>query len=301
MPNGRFLDIDGHPIHIREHGTPTRGGSPALLVHGHFGSARQWSPLMELLGRGTACVAVDLPGFGRTPPPPRYDTGATAQTVARIAAAVTDGPVHLIGNSYGGTVALWTAAQYPRLVSSLTLISPAVSLAPVARSVAMCAGLLYRLCSGARGLRRQLSRMDAAQLARHLLSTCCHDVGSLSLAVLDDAVRDAREALRDQGRFLAEAASFRAMAATLLRSVLPTRLSLPRMAGRTRVPTLIVWGANDRTLPVRHARTLKKLMPAAKLAVMPLTGHAPHLEAPRRAAQLIGAHIASQTATPTAR
>lgn len=269
------------------------GGPPALLVHGHFGSARQWSPLMTRLGRALRCVAVDLPGFGYTPPPRRYDTAVMAETLAGIAAAVSDKPVHLIGNSYGATVALWAAAQNPRMVSTLTLISPAVSLAPITRSVSTAAAVLYRLCFGAKALRRRLSRMDAGQLARHLLSRCCHDVSSLSPAVLEAATRDAGEALRSHWRFTSEAASFRALSATLLRSVLPTRLSLRRMASRIKTPTLILWGANDRTLPVSNAHALKKLMPAAKLAVMPVTGHAPHLEVPHHAAALIGSYIAS--------
>jgi pimeloyl-ACP methyl ester carboxylesterase len=135
--------------------------------------------------------------------------------------------------------------------------------------------------------------MDASQLARHLLSRCCHDVGSLSPAVLEAATRDASEALRSHSRFISEAASFRALSATLLRSVLPTRFSLRRMASQIKTPTLILWGANDRTLPVSNAHALKRLMPAAKLAVMPVTGHAPHLEVPHRAAALIGSYIAS--------
>jgi pimeloyl-ACP methyl ester carboxylesterase len=215
------------------------------------------------------------------------------ETVAGIAAAVSDKPVHLIGNSYGGTVALWAAAQYPRLFSTLTLISPAVSLAPVARSVNQFAGAIYRLCLGAKGLRRRLARMDAAQLASYLLSENCHDVGSLSRTVLEVVTQDARDALRSNWRFASEAASFRALSATLLRSILPTRLSLSRMARQIKVPTLIVWGANDTTLPVRHARALAKQMPKAKLAVLPVTGHAPHLEAPRQAAAIIGSYLAT--------
>lgn len=296
LSEGRFLDLGEQRVYVREHGMADGNGSPALLIHGHFGSARQWSPLMTLLGQGMRCVAVDLPGFGQTPPPPRFDTRLTAETVAGIAAAVSDKPVHLVGNSYGGTVALWAAAQYPRLVSTLTLISPAVSLAPMARSVTLFAAALYRLCLGAGGLRRRLSRMDAAQLARHLLSECCHDVGSLSRAVLELATQDARDALRSNWRFSSEAASFRALSATLLRSVLPTRLSLRRMARQIKVPTLIVWGANDTTLPVSNARALAKLMPDAKLAVLPVTGHAPHLEAPRQAAAIIGSYLATRAA-----
>ncbi len=83
---------------------------PALCVHGLEGSSRNWTDLMDLLRPRLACDALDLPGFGDSPPRPdgRYSIAALAQTVIalieRRGAPDRRGPVHLIGNSLGGAV-----------------------------------------------------------------------------------------------------------------------------------------------------------------------------------------------------
>ena len=99
---------------------------PALFVHGLEGSSRNWTDLMDLLRTRLACDALDLPGFGDSPPRPdgRYSIAALAQTV--IALIQERGPVHLIGNSLGGAVCVKVAATRPDLVRTLTLISPAL-------------------------------------------------------------------------------------------------------------------------------------------------------------------------------
>jgi pimeloyl-ACP methyl ester carboxylesterase len=104
-----------------------RGAGPALvLLHG-IGSARQaWDPVLDRLARRFDVLAVDLPGFGESPPLP----ASVEPAPAAIAAAVADfldaqGVVspHVAGNSLGGWVALELAAIHP--VGSLTLLSPA--------------------------------------------------------------------------------------------------------------------------------------------------------------------------------
>jgi pimeloyl-ACP methyl ester carboxylesterase len=100
----------------------------ALCVHGLEGSSRNWTDLMDLLRPGLACDALDLPGFGDSPPRPggRYSIAAFAQTVIALIERRGRGPVHLIGNSLGGAVCVKAAAARPELVRTLTLISPAL-------------------------------------------------------------------------------------------------------------------------------------------------------------------------------
>ena len=101
---------------------------PALCVHGLEGSSRNWTDLMELLRPELACEALDLPGFGDSPPRPdgRYSIAALAQTVTALIEKQKRGPVHLIGNSLGGAVCVRVAATRPELIRTLTLISPAL-------------------------------------------------------------------------------------------------------------------------------------------------------------------------------
>ena len=101
---------------------------PALCVHGLEGSSRNWTDLMDLLRPALACEALDLPGFGDSPPRPdgRYSIAALAQTVTALIEKQKRGPVHLMGNSLGGAVCVKVAATRPELIRTLTLISPAL-------------------------------------------------------------------------------------------------------------------------------------------------------------------------------
>src|SRR5438105_11411215 len=100
---------------------------PGLCVHGLAGSSRNWTDLMDELRPRVDCEALDLPGFGESPPRPdgRYSIEALADTVTTLIERRGRGPVHLIGNSLGGAVSLKAAARRPELVRALTLISAA--------------------------------------------------------------------------------------------------------------------------------------------------------------------------------
>ncbi|HJY65199.1 MAG TPA: alpha/beta fold hydrolase, partial [Streptosporangiaceae bacterium] len=124
---GELVTVGGeHQVFVRS--TPDRGGEPALCVHGLAGSSRNWTDLIDLLRPRLACAALDLPGFGDSPPRPdrRYSIAALAQTVAALIERKNNAPVHLIANSLGGAVAVKVAATRPELVKTLTLISPAL-------------------------------------------------------------------------------------------------------------------------------------------------------------------------------
>ncbi len=107
---------------------------PAVFVHGLGGSATNWTDLMDLLASGPqpapalAGEAVDLPGFGFSPAPADgdYSIDAKARAVIEFIEQRRRWPVHLIGNSLGGSVAVRVAGRRADLVKTLTLISPAL-------------------------------------------------------------------------------------------------------------------------------------------------------------------------------
>src|SRR5271166_2651449 len=112
-------------------------GEPALFIHGLGGSSTNWTDLMDLLSRPAdsapavpvlECTAIDLPGFGCSPPPVDggYSISSHASAVIELIERQGRGPVHLIGNSMGGAVSTRVAARRPDLVRSLILISPAL-------------------------------------------------------------------------------------------------------------------------------------------------------------------------------
>ena len=122
---GREITAGGVTLHVRE----TRGATDrdAVYVHGLSGSGTNWTDLAGLLAPRATGLAVDLPGFGFTRPPAAPDYTPAGHADALL--SFLDGrgrPVHLLGNSLGGAIAIMVAARRPELVRSLTLVSPAM-------------------------------------------------------------------------------------------------------------------------------------------------------------------------------
>src|ERR1017187_8973387 len=103
------------------------GAEPALFVHGLGGSSANWTDLMDELrqpptqgqpGPALACEALDLPGFGFSPPPPDgdYSIDGHASSVIGLIEKRANWPVHLVGNSLGGSICTRVAARRPDLV-----------------------------------------------------------------------------------------------------------------------------------------------------------------------------------------
>ena len=122
---GHHEVLAGHEVHVRRTPGPD-GVTPAVFVHGLGGSASNWTDLAGLLAPLAPGLALDLPGFGRSAPPPHGRYSLTGSADAVTALLETTGPAHLFGNSMGGAVSILVAARRPELVRTLTLISPAV-------------------------------------------------------------------------------------------------------------------------------------------------------------------------------
>jgi pimeloyl-ACP methyl ester carboxylesterase len=101
-------------------------GAPVVALHGSAATSRQWRFLAGCLEGRFRVIAPDLPGYGRSE---GLEPGAP--DLARVAASLvplidrTGAPVHLVGHSFGGAVALKIALAMPERVKSLTLIEPA--------------------------------------------------------------------------------------------------------------------------------------------------------------------------------
>lgn len=110
---------NGRRLAWREAGS----GAPALLLHCTLAHSGAWSGVMARLSDRLAMRAPDLPGHGRTDLDP--DRLPQAQALAdALALPPADRPVHVIGHSFGGTVALRLAVAAPERVASLTLVDP---------------------------------------------------------------------------------------------------------------------------------------------------------------------------------
>ncbi|WP_372493864.1 alpha/beta fold hydrolase [Prauserella aidingensis] len=277
-------EAGGLRLHVRR--TPGRVGETAVYVHGLGGSSTNWTDLAAQLAPHAEGIALDLPGFGFSEPPAgfRFSLDAHADVVARYLESLRR-PVHLVGNSMGGAVSLLVAARRPELVSTLTLVSPAMpDRRPDPRRLSDPRMALAMLPVIGTPARRQLARLTPEERALQTIRL-----------VYADADRFPRHRLTEQAEEFAARSEYAWAGAALARSTLeifrswftPGTGSLWSAAPRVRVPTLVVWGTEDRVISVRRARPTALAIPSARLLVLPRTGHVAQMERPVTVARAV--------------
>jgi len=237
---------------------PNPAGHPAvLLLHGLGADASSWIlQLPALTWGGFRPVATDAPGFGRSP----YDgRGWSIQSVAAQMAGLLEdlqtGPVHIVGLSMGGTIAQQFTLDYPRLTRSLVLVSTFAILRP--HTVKGWYYFLKRFFL--------VNTLGLAAQARVVAKTVFPAPGQEQLCkILSETISRAnprayRKAMASLGRFN----------------------SLKRL-GEIKVPTLVVTGADDTTVPPNRQRMLVEGIPEARQVVIPEAGHAVPVDQPER-------------------
>ncbi|MET0864792.1 MAG: alpha/beta hydrolase, partial [Nakamurella sp.] len=262
----------------REPGPAT--DTPVWFVHGLGGASTDWTRLSAALAPFATGYSLDLPGSGRSDPPPRgkYSPVADAEVVAATIDQVTGGPVHLVANSYGGLVATLLAARRPDLVRTLTVISPAVPdlRLTLDRGADPRLGLL--LLPGTTSLaHNRLSAIEPMARARGMGDLC---FGHPELITDDDyqvaaAEHDFRGAL--PWTYAATLGTLRGLMSGYLR---PGPASFAAAAARVSAPTLVVWGTRDRLVDVRLSRRAAAAYQRAGLLILAECGHVAQMEDP---------------------
>lgn len=249
----------------------------AVLVHGLGGSAQNWTDLMALVRDVLDAQAPDLPGFGHSEPPfdGDYSIDGHARAVAALIEAAGRGPVHLAGNSLGGAVVTRLAATRPELVRTLTLVSPALPDLRMRRTSAPT-GLMAMPVLG-EAVTRVLARQDPAERVRGLLALTYGDPGLVPPERQREA---AAEYLRRGSVPYSSQALLRSLRG-LMRAYLERGAgSLWQQAAQIRVPTLLVYGGRDKLVDARMADRAAATFPAARLLVLPDSGHVAQMEHP---------------------
>jgi pimeloyl-ACP methyl ester carboxylesterase len=284
-------------VFVRSAPAQAPDAEPAVFVHGLGGSSRNWTDLIAELSRPgpvpsepvLASEAVDLPGFGHSPPPPDgdYSIGAHAAAVIALIDAGGRWPVHLVGNSLGGAVCVRVAARRPDLVRTLTLISPALpDLRP--RRGPLRVGL-----AGLPGVGPWLIGKVLSYPAEQRTAATLQDLYGDPSRVHPERFRDevAEVARRDTLDYQAEAfaKSTRSLVTEYLRFGPRT---LWRDAARIPAPALAIYGTHDHLIsPVMAARAARGFR-SASAVVLPQTGHVAMMERPATVARLMREFIA---------
>ncbi|MDQ6658735.1 MAG: alpha/beta hydrolase [Actinomycetota bacterium] len=282
--------LDDRGIFVREVPYTGQSADPSvtLYIHGLAGSSTNFDSLATLLAGHTRGYAVDLPGFGRSDPPPggRYSLLSDAKLMAEVIDRVSpDSPVQVIGNSLGGMTATALAARHPDRVRTLTLISPAVPDLRMTKDRGADPRLAMLLAPGTLvAATRRLSSIGPQARARGMAVLCYGDPSVLSDADIDIAAADLGWRYQLSWGHASTVLSLRALMRSYLR---PGRWSFRAAAAAVTVPTLIVWGTKDRLVDPALSLPTAAAFADSRLLVIPGCGHVPQMEAPATTARAI--------------
>jgi pimeloyl-ACP methyl ester carboxylesterase len=282
-------------IHGDEIAYRTAGSGPVLLLlHGMVGSSATWRHVTPHLSAGFTVVAPDLLGHGESAKPRTdYSLGAQASVLRDLLIALGHERATIVGQSWGGGVAMQLCYQFPERCERLVLVGsgglgPEVN--PLLRALSI-PGAASVLTIGCRPFVRDLGERLGTWASRHRVE----QVDGV------DRLREAAEVWRSYAA-LADPQGREAFVATL-RSVVDR--AGQRVSARNRlylsrgVPTLIVWGDRDPVIPLQHAIDAHAAMPGSRLEVFRGAGHFPHCADPARFARVLGAFVAeTQPAAP---
>ncbi len=262
----RPRELDAVGLRLRYLALGEGDSVPVLLLHGFGADLNTWMFTQPALAEGRQVIALDLPGHGGSA---KQLDHADAESLAAIVehALNTLGieRLHLVGHSMGGGVAISFASREPERVATLTLISSA-ALGPEINAAFID------------GFVRATRRREAIEA----LNLLVHDPALVSRTMIEDVLRYKRldgvpEAL-----------------AAFAEEWFPSgrqRVALSEAVAALKLPIQIIWGREDRIIPVAHAETLASRLP---VHILEQTGHLPHMEKAGEVNRLIKRLIENQ-------
>lgn len=276
-------------LHVRRYGGQ---GRPIVLIHGLGGSVANWDAIGPGLSELGEVVALDLPGFGLSPPGNDW----TLDTHAEAATAFLEhcgSPVTLVGNSMGGLVSEMVAGRHADLVDRLVLIAPATPPRlpdprihwPTARRLAVQAtpGL------GPAITRSYFRRYTPAELVRRSLEAITRRPENVPIPMVEEFTRLARIRAALPWTTRAVPHTGRSIARTFRR---PS--GFVAMIRDIKAPTLVIHGIEDHIVSPTSVEWLCSLRPDWKFVQMERTGHTPQIDAPVRTLDVL-VHWLEQT------
>lgn len=273
----RWVEVDGTPANVVELGS----GPPLLFVHGLAGRWQNWLENMPHFARTHRVIAVDLPGFGASPMPRgEISISGYARFLERLCDTLGIDAAAVVGNSMGGYVAAELAIASPQRVERLMLVSAAGITAEHLHRDRIMTGARVLAALWTRTAARHASLAKRPRLRRVGLGFVVRHADRLSAPL-------AHELMQGAGKpgFL-----------PAMEAILAHRISerLPQIA----CPTFVLWGEDDRVIPVRDARRFGELIPQARVLVLPDTGHVAMLERPERFNALLEEFLAERPLAP---
>ncbi|MFY9492289.1 MAG: alpha/beta fold hydrolase [Mycobacterium sp.] len=273
MSRPAFVGVDGRRVRVRVDGDADK--PPVLLVHGIGRSLEDWDPQYERLSADYRVIAVDVPGFGFSDRPegPITLSAFANGVLGAVDVLGEQRPLHIVGNSLGGAIAMQVLAQRPERVASLALINSA----GFGREVTILLRILAMPVLGPLASRRT-TRATATMLER----SCYADTALASRERIDRAMAIAAKPHHGQVMLAAavELATARGVKAGWRRQLAAFAALHPR-------PAMVIWGDQDKVLPAHHLEQARRVLPHAETHLLPGIGHMPQIECPDEFAALV--------------
>jgi pimeloyl-ACP methyl ester carboxylesterase len=268
----REIDLHGHRVIYRIAGS----GPPVVLIHGMVNSSRHWEAVAMRLADAYTVIVPDLIGHGDSATPRGdYSLGAHAASIRDLLTAIGIDSATIVGHSLGGGVAMQFFYQFPQRTERLALLSSGGlgrEVSPLLRTAAL---------PGASAL---------LALAAHRQVLAALHNGGERLSARGSGKGVYLKAIARALRPLEEPDARRAFLQTL-RAVIDARGQ--RVSARDRLyllgamPTLIVWGERDNTIPLAHGRAAHEAVPGSRFETLPRAAHFPNLEDPEGLAAVL--------------
>lgn len=273
--DGHTITLAGRQTHYVVKGT----GKPVILIHGSFFDGTLWCHNVDALAESCRVYVLDLWGFGYSAPiaQPGYDQ--YAEQLAGFMHAMGLERATLIGHSLGGGVAVRFSVKFPERVEKLVLVD--------------CAGLtnpdpftarLFKL----HGVGEMLMNLPGDVLRKKMLK----DFFLYKPEVLPPV-------LFKKLTWFQKIRGTTATALTLMRLGFADKLeeAFHRLARLNR-PIMIIWGAQDRAIPLTVGQRIHQLLPGSTFFIIQDAGHVPNLEQPIEFNACLKAFLGEQPITP---
>ncbi len=268
----QFIEVDGMQVHVRDEG-PRDDPQPIVLLHGTSASLHTWDGWVQNLSGQRRVIRFDLPAFGLTGPNPTNDYSIAAYV--RLVVGVVDKlgiqQFVLAGNSLGGQIAWATALAQPQRVGKLVLIDAAgYPFQPTSVPI----GFMIARMPGARVLMEQV-------LPRGVVDSSVRNV-------YGDPAKVTPELVDRYYELTLRAGNRKALAYRMDQRLSGDEAGIKNL----KVPTLILWGAKDKLIPLDSAQRFAADIAGSKLVVFDALGHVPHEEDAQKTVDIFKAFLA---------
>ncbi len=288
-PPSQFVAIGGGvTVHLRDEGP--KDAPAIILLHGSNADLHTWEPWVQALKTRYRVIRFDQVGHGLTGPDPKedYSTANFVGDIGEVADKLGLTTFILGGNSMGAKHALAFAIAHPERLTGLVLVDgsggPMLKLAAKEKDEDKGSGNIGFAIARMPGLNRIAEQITPRSLIEQSLEQTV-SVKSIATPAMVDRYW---ELLRYPGN----------RRATLARFSVPYDPLTEADIAKVQTPTLILWGEEDRLIPVEAGQWLAKTLPANTLRIYPKIGHLPHEEAPAATLADLEAWLAQHAPAP---